>query len=166
MLRPLQRLRMRGRQCREVVQIRTSRVFNCRGTPVSSSRTRWRLWALMMACAFSAHPVSAMTPAYADRMHARAVESFRLGRFPEAYGRFIPMANAGHPASARDALWMCEHGLPFFGSDWDCSPHESEEWARIACVSRPASPLISPSRRPVPRDFRDAEAVELGLRRS
>ena len=70
-------------------------------------------------------------------MHARAVESFRLGRFPEAYGRFIDLANAGHPASARYALWMCEQGLALFGRDWDCVQHEVEGWARAAGVAPP-----------------------------
>jgi hypothetical protein len=69
---------------------------------------------------------------FADRLHARALESFRQGRFPEAYGRFIGLANAGHPASARYALWMCEQGLPLFGKDWDCAPHEMQDWARAA----------------------------------
>ena len=74
---------------------------------------------------------------FAVRMHARAVELFRQGRFPEAYGRFIELANAGHPASARHALWMCEQGPTLFGSDWDCAPHEVEEWARTAGVALP-----------------------------
>jgi hypothetical protein len=70
-----------------------------------------------------------------DRLHARALESFRQGRFPEAYGRFMGLANAGHPASARYALWMCENGLALFGKDWDCAPHEVEDWARAAGVA-------------------------------
>lgn len=76
-------------------------------------------------------------PPTAERLHARAVESFRQGRFPEAYGRFIDSANAGHPNSARYALWMCEHGMPLFGKDWDCAPHEVEDWARAAGVPQP-----------------------------
>ena len=67
----------------------------------------------------------------------RAVELFRQGRFPEAYGRFIELANAGHPASARHALWMCEQGPTLFGSDWDCAPHEVEDWTRAAGVALP-----------------------------
>ncbi len=77
-------------------------------------------------------PASAAQPTYADRMHARALESFRAGRFPEAYGRFVELANLGHPASARYALWMCEQGLPLFAKDWDCLPDEAIAWAAAA----------------------------------
>ena len=78
-------------------------------------------------------PAKAANPSsYAERMHARAVDSFRQGRFPEAYGRFIALANAGHPASARYALWMCEQGIDLFGKNWDCAPHEVDDWTRLA----------------------------------
>jgi hypothetical protein len=70
-------------------------------------------------------------------MHAAAVELFRQGRFPEAYGRFVELANAGHPASARYALWMCENGPALFGKDWDCAPHEIQDWAQLAGVMAP-----------------------------
>jgi hypothetical protein len=78
--------------------------------------------------------------------------SFRQGRFPEAYGRFIDLANAGHPASARYALWMCEEGLALFGKDWDCAPHEMEDWAHMAAtmsprVARKLTGSAQPSRR-------------------
>lgn len=95
---------------------------------------------LIVALLFGTPPVAGAQPA-ADRLHARAVESFRQGRFPEAYGRFIDLANAGHAQSARYALWMCENGMLLFGKDWDCAPHEVEDWARTAGV---APPLISP----------------------
>jgi hypothetical protein len=93
---------------------------------------RMALLPLVLVC--SAAPAAAAPGTYAERMHARAVESFRQGRFPEAYGRFIDLANTGHPASARYALWMCEQGPALFGKDWDCAPHEVEEWARAAGV--------------------------------
>ena len=85
----------------------------------------------------------------AERMHARALESFRQGRFPEAYGRFIDLANAGHPAAARYALWMCEHGLALFGKDWDCAPHEAQDWARAAGVAPPHIKAQSYSVKPI-----------------
>ena len=84
-----------------------------------------------------AAPAVAAPPSHADRLHAQAVESFRNGRFPEAYGRFLVLAEAGHPASARYALWMCEHGLELFGRDWDCTPDEIQTWARAAGVVAP-----------------------------
>jgi hypothetical protein len=77
-------------------------------------------------------------------MHQRALESFRQGRFPEACGRFVDLANAGHPASARYALWMCEQGPSLFGKDWDCAPHEIEDWAIAA--RHEVAPAGEPSR--------------------
>jgi hypothetical protein len=96
------------------------------------------LMALMSLMALTATSPSAAAPStYAERMHHRALESFRQGRFPEAYGRFIDLANTGHPASARYALWMCEQGPALFGRDWDCAPHEVDDWALTAGVAVP-----------------------------
>lgn len=97
----------------------------------------WRRLLLMALVLVPAATPMAAPPTDAVRMHARAVELFRQGRFPEAYGRFIELANAGHPSSARHALWMCEQGPTLFGSDWDCAPHEVEDWARTAGVALP-----------------------------
>jgi len=77
----------------------------------------------------------------ADARHARALQSFQLGRYPEAYGRFVALANAGHPGAARQALWMCEHGPALFGRQWDCGPQQVTDWAaaaRDATVQLPA----------------------------
>jgi hypothetical protein len=98
--------------------------------------------------ALPAAPALAGPPSAIDRPHARAVEAFRHGRFAEAYGRFIELANAGHPHAARYALWMCENGLPLFGRDWDCAPHEVEDWSRVAALA-PAS--ISVVKQKAPR---------------
>jgi hypothetical protein len=113
-----------------------------------------RTCALFLVTATAVAGLEAQT-SMADKLHGHAVESFRQGRFPEAYGRFIALADAGHPASAKYALWMCEHGPALFGKDWDCAPHEIEEWARTARV---AVPHIGPrhyvaasSRRQTPR---------------
>jgi hypothetical protein len=92
---------------------------------------------MLGAAAAHAGPTAVAPTTLADRLHARALESFRAGRFPEAYGRFMGLANAGHPASARYALWMCENGLALFGKDWDCAPHEVEDWALAAGVAMP-----------------------------
>ena len=104
---------------------------------LATRSAHWRRLVLMALVLAPAATPMAAPPNDAVRMHARAVELFRQGRFPEAYGRFIELANAGHPASARHALWMCEQGPTLFGSDWDCAPHELEEWARTAGVALP-----------------------------
>lgn len=89
--------------------------------------------------AVAAAPAVETTPR-ADRLHAQAVESFRSGRYPEAYGRFVALADAGHGASARNALWMCLHGPTLFGRDWDCSPQQVEAWAATPDAQAPRPP--------------------------
>ena len=75
-----------------------------------------------------------------DAAHAQARESFKRGRFAEAYGRFVALANTGHAASARQALWMCEHGSLHFGHDWDCGPEQVARWAAAAGIHAPQLP--------------------------
>lgn len=104
----------------------------------------WASLGLALALLAVAMPATAAPPSYAERLYARAVDSFRQGRFPEAYGRFIELANDGHPASARYALWMCEQGPPLFGKDWDCASHEVEEWARVSGVTPPQPAINQP----------------------
>lgn len=77
-------------------------------------------------------PGSAVRPSAIERAHARALDSFRRARFPEAYGRFVELANVGHAPSARVALWMCEQGPAVFGSDWDCTPDEIDDWKTLS----------------------------------
>ena len=84
-------------------------------------------------------PMSAQSEpsAQLDAAFGSAIASFRQGQFPDAYGRFIRLANLGHADAARYALLMCEHGLDLFGRDWDCAPHSIESWARVAGVAAP-----------------------------
>jgi hypothetical protein len=117
---------------------------SCSQPTVKTNKPLRRMALLPLVLACSAAPAAAAPGTYAERMHARAVESFRQGRFPEAYGRFIDLANTGHPASARYALWMCEQGPALFGKDWDCAPHEAEDWARAAGVPRSQMALSQP----------------------
>ena len=77
-------------------------------------------------------PATPMTTAFGS-----AIASFRQGQLADAYGRFIVLAHLGHADSARYALLMCEHGLDLFGRDWDCAPHDVEEWASLAGVPAP-----------------------------
>jgi hypothetical protein len=91
------------------------------------------------AWAAPAAPQPARTP-LADQLHALAVQSFQQGRFPEAYGRFVALADAGHAASARKALWMCEHGPAHFGREWDCAPHQVQGWSAVAGIATPRWP--------------------------
>lgn len=107
-------------------------------------------WGVHATTVIAAAPVQAHTQAKAqvqvqvrsrpspiDRMHDQALQSFRQARFAEAYGRFIALADVGHPASAKYALFMCEHGPTLFGNDWDCAPNEVEDWAQAAGIPAP-----------------------------
>lgn len=72
------------------------------------------------------------TPSGSERLHADAVASFRQARFPEAYARFIRLADAGHAPSAELALWMYLHGPALFGRDWDSTQDQLTAWAQLA----------------------------------
>lgn len=95
-------------------------------------------------------PVAAGRSSALEQAHAQALDSFRRARFSEAYGRFIKLAEAGHPASARYAIWMCENGSALFGVPWDCAPQELEDWTLVA-RSVPAVPAAATSDRAVRR---------------
>jgi hypothetical protein len=95
--------------------------------------------------AFSQSSVSA-----AERQHANAVASFRQARFPEAYGRFIALADAGHAPSAELALWMYQHGPQIFGKEWDSTQQQLTAWAKLAgqpapvMAARALPPMLAP----------------------
>ena len=77
----------------------------------------------------------------AERLHANAVASFRAARFPEAYGRFLALADAGHAPAAEQALWMYRHGPSLFGKDWDSSQDQLTAWAKLA--GQPAPTMVA-----------------------
>ena len=100
--------------------------------------TKTMLTALLLLASTTATPADrSLRAGTAERLHANALESFRQGRFSEAYGRFIALASGGHAASARYALWMCEHGPALFDKDWDCSQDDVDDWAGAAGVNAP-----------------------------
>jgi hypothetical protein len=92
-------------------------------------------------------PLAVSGPTVMEQAHAQAVNSFRRARFSEAYGRFIKLAEAGHPTSARYAIWMCENGSGLFGVLWDCGPEQLEDWARVA-RSVPVASSVPAAARP------------------
>ncbi len=102
-------------------------------------------FAAALAALMLCPPRTAFALPPAQRAHAQAVEAFRQGRFSEAYGRFVHLANAGHAPAARLALWMCEQGPELFDKDWDCGPEEVVDWASLARVP---VPQIEPRRYP------------------
>lgn len=95
-------------------------------------------------------PIAVAQPASGgvERLHEDALLSFRQARFPEAYGRLIALADAGHAPSAALALWMYQHGASVFARDWDCTQDQLSAWARLA--SQPEPTMVA---RSYPRIF-------------
>lgn len=88
-------------------------------------------------------PSAPPAPSVAERLHASAVASFRQARFPEAYGRFIALADAGHAPAAELAMWMYLHGPSVFGRDWDSSQEQLTAWAKL--TGQPVPTLVARS---------------------
>jgi hypothetical protein len=85
-------------------------------------------------------PVAQAQPVLTQaELHARAVASFQQGRFPEAYGRFIALANGGHAPAAELALFMSQNDSALFGNDWDVTQAQLTAWSALA--GRPAPVL-------------------------
>lgn len=102
--------------------------------------------ALVLAC--HAPGASAQSaPGAAERLYANAVASFRQARFPEAYGRFISLADAGHAPAAEQALWMYRNGPVLFGRDWDSTQEQLTAWSKLA--GQPAPTLTARTYLPV-----------------
>jgi hypothetical protein len=62
-------------------------------------------------------------PTFAD-----AGQSLRAGRFAEAYGRFVTLADEGDADAGRIALVMHRYGPEVFGSTWDASTEQLVQW--------------------------------------
>jgi hypothetical protein len=61
---------------------------------------------------------------------AAAAESLRTGRYAEAYGRFVRLADEGHADAGRIALVMHRFGPSVFASAWDARVEQLVEWMR------------------------------------
>jgi len=99
---------------------------------MSTTAFKWMSVALLVLGCHAPAALAQSAPSVSERLHANAVASFRQARFPEAYGRFIGLADAGHAPSAEIALWMYLHGPALFGRDWDSTPEQLAAWAQLA----------------------------------
>lgn len=97
---------------------------------------------LVLGCHASA-ALAQSAPSAVERQHAYAVASFRQARFPDAYGRFIRLADAGHAPSAEVALWMYLNGPTLFNHDWDSTQDQLTAWAQLA--RQPVPTLVARS---------------------
>ena len=75
-------------------------------------------------------PRTAFAPTFAD-----AAESLRTGRYAEAYGRFVALADNGDIDAARIALVMHRYGPAVFGSAWDASGEQLAQWTQWSAVA-------------------------------
>jgi len=106
-------------------------------TPSPTARRRaalaWTLRAALAALLPAAAPATrAARGERATQLYAQAVAAFRSGRFPDAYGRFVELADLGDAEAARLALWMYQRGPTLFGSDWDATPDQIAQWTALA----------------------------------
>ena len=100
--------------------------------------TRFVLIAALVGACF-APAAQAQSGLMHAQLHAKAVASFQQGRFPDAYGRFVALANAGHAPAAELALFMSQNDTALFGRDWDVTQGQLTAWS--ALVGRPAPVL-------------------------
>ena len=113
-------------------------------TTARSSEPLHRVQAACLCCTIAAIVGAAFAPfaqaqsvPLRDKLHANAVSSFQQGRFPEAYGRFIALADAGHPPAADMALFMAQNSTAVFGKDWDVTQEQLTAWAALTGRTAP-----------------------------
>ena len=107
------------------------------------------LASLCVLCLLAA-TVPATAAAKDDWAFDHAVEQYRQGEWSEACGLFIELANNGDRDAARIALFMVRYGPRLYGSHWDASPDDVEEWETLVNQSPKtlrATPVFKPKYR-------------------
>ena len=69
-----------------------------------------------------------------DAEFAAAIGKHKEGRWADAYGRLVDLANRGDPDAARVALFMLRYGPVLYGSHWDASTEEVEYWQNLTAT--------------------------------
>lgn len=99
-----------------------------------------------------------------ERGFAEAVASYRAGRASEAYGRFHKLAQQGDADAARIALFMLRHGPILFGTYWDASTEDVQDFTRLAVTgAQRMPPEFVPVGTPTPRRGKN-EARAVGMK--
>jgi hypothetical protein len=81
-----------------------------------------------------------------ERAFADAVAQYQAGRYSAAYGRLTALANEGDVDAARIAIFMYRYGATLYGSHWDASPEELDDWRQLAASGRGrAAPAFQPA---------------------
>jgi len=107
------------------------------------------LVAALIAASF-APTAQAQSVPLRDKLYANASASFQQGRFPEAYGRFTALADAGHAPAAEVALFMAHNSTAVFGKDWDVTQEQLTAWAALNGRTAPVLQARSYPRAAVP----------------
>ena len=92
---------------------------------------------ILIAACFTPPTLAQPQPTTAAQLQASAENAFREGRLPEAYGRFIALADTGHAPAAEVALFMYANGPSLFGKDWDVSQEQLTHWSRLVGRAAP-----------------------------
>jgi len=77
--------------------------------------------------------------------YGQAVTQYQQGRWADAYGRFMALANDGDADAARTALFMYRYGPQLYNAHWDAMPMQVARWERLAASSQGrSSPVFQP----------------------
>lgn len=75
----------------------------------------------------------------------QAVAQYQKGRYADAYGRFMALANEGDVDAARTALFMLRYGPQLYNAHWDAMPSQVQRWERLAATAQGRStPVFQP----------------------
>ena len=100
---------------------------------------------LLITSACLALMVPALGMAAEADSYDEAVVQYQNGRWAEAYGRFIALANEGDADAARTALFMLRYGPQLYNSHWDAMPSEVARWEKLAASTQGRStPVFQP----------------------
>lgn len=102
---------------------------------------------LLITSACLAMLVPALGTAAANDTDAfeQAVVQYQQGRWADAYGRFMALANDGDADAARTALFMYRYGPQLYNAHWDAMPAHVARWERLAASTQGrSSPVFQP----------------------
>lgn len=60
-----------------------------------------------------------------------AVQMYKQGRWPAAFGNFVALADQGDPDAAHIAFFMSRYGPQLYGSHWDADPGDMTTWSGL-----------------------------------
>lgn len=108
---------------------------------------RSRRWtaAVLAALAVLAAPAQADPAAEFDT----AMAAYERNHWTQAFAAFARLGDAGHAQAARVALQMWRHGPALYGREFDATPAQRQQWARLNAVPDSVAPSLA--LRPHPR---------------